>query len=224
MKGHSADADSDATMDKDDDSDSDSDNDSDSDTPSRDEHGAHSNGAQRTVDVARMLRSASDTTPLRVHVAYGAGSLSVLPVDGAWLYKVRLNYLPTQGSPSITYDPNSRSLSVGGSKHGDVDIEFGDHHGHSADELRVALARRVPLDLDLAFGAADANAQLGGLEYNRHLTIQTGARWTRRSPSTHRTPCHSSNWTSRSARRRSRRRDSVTHMFNTSKCGASRVM
>ncbi len=121
-----------------------------------------------------MLRSASDTTPLHVHVAYGAGSLSVLPVDGAWLYKVRLNYLPVQGSPSITYDPDSRSLNVGGGKHGDINIEMGDHHGHSADELRVALARRVPLDLDLAFGAADANAQLGGLSV-RHLTIETGA-------------------------------------------------
>ena len=175
-KVHSADADSDATMDKDDDSDSDSnsDSDSESDTPSHDEHGAHASGALRTVDVARMLRSASDTTPLHVHVAYGAGSLSVLPVDGAWLYKVRLNYLPAQWSPSITYDTDSRSLNVGGGKHGDINIDLGDHHSHSADELRVALARKVPLDLDLAFGAADATAQLGGLSV-RHLTIQTGA-------------------------------------------------
>ncbi len=169
-KVHSSDADSDDTMDKDDGSDSDDDN----DTPSHDEHGAHAGGGHRTLDVARMLRGASDTTPLQVHVAYGAGALSVLPVDGPWLYNVRLNYLPGRESPRIAYDPNARSLNVSGSKNGDVDIEFGDHHNHSADDLRVALARKVPLDLDLAFGAADATAKLGGLSV-RHLTIQTGA-------------------------------------------------
>ena len=170
-KVHAASADSDDTMDMDDEND----NDDDSDTPSRGMHDAHAGGGQRTVDVSRMLRPARDTiAPLDVHVAYGAGTLSVLPIDGPWLYDVRLNYVPGHESPSIAFDASSHSLNVGTGKKDDINIDFDNHHGHGGDELRLALARKVPLNLDLTFGAADATAQLGGLSV-RHLIIQTGA-------------------------------------------------
>jgi hypothetical protein len=171
-KPHVAASDSSDDVDKDDDSNSE--NDDDSDNPKQEVQRA-GNG-ERTVDVARMLRLARDTgAPMHVRLAYGAGDLSVMPADGPWLYDVRLNYQPDRESPNIAYDPASRTLAIGGKKtNDDINVVIGDHHGHSSDALHVALARKVPLDLDLTFGAANATAKLGGLSV-QSLNIQTGA-------------------------------------------------
>lgn len=139
---------------------------------------AHDDAGQRSVDDGRLLRPGRDTaSPMHVDVTYSMGTLSLEPADGRWLYDVRLNYRSSQEAPRITYDTATRTLRVSGTKHGDdVNIDFGDHPSHDRgdEDLHVALAKHVPLDLALHFGAGDATAQLGGLSVEQ-LTMETGA-------------------------------------------------
>jgi hypothetical protein len=171
VRAHESDEDSDTASD---DSNDDSNSDDEADTPTPDHHGS----GPRTLDVARMVRGAHDTAALlHVDLSYGTGTLRLLPADPQWLYNVRLNYVPDHDAPSVSYDTGSHSLHVSSSsKHGGhgVSIDFGDHSDHGDEELRVALARVVPLDIRFAFGAGDARAQLGGLSVKR-LRIETGA-------------------------------------------------
>jgi hypothetical protein len=162
--------------DSDDDNDSDSDNESDSDD--RDQAAVvntHGKGSERTLEIARMFHAARDTsTMLHVDVSYGTGSLFLSPATGPWLYDVHLSYQAKDNWPTVLYDSLTRSLHVSGTKHGDMQVSFDDHHSHGDDDLRVALARAVPLDLSLTFGGGDVTAQLGGLSVRR-LKVAAGA-------------------------------------------------
>lgn len=117
----------------------------------------------RTVTVGR---SVNEETSLRVDVEYGVGSLDISRAAAGSLYRATLRYDAEQFKP-VTDFRNSR-LRLG--------IEGGTVRGHKSQggSLRVALGPDVPLDLNLTFGAAEANIELGGLRVRR-LEVATGA-------------------------------------------------
>ena len=166
------------------------DNDSDNDTPDHDDdndshgpaasphgashHGDDSDHSMRTVTIGRMLHAAHDTAGvMRVKVEYGVGELHIAPADAPWLYNVHLAYDRPDKSQGIRYDTASRTLMIGGGSQGD-NIHIGKRNDSDDSDLRVGLARGVPLDMQVEFGAGDAVMQLGGLSL-RNLTVSTGA-------------------------------------------------
>lgn len=131
----------------------------------------------RTVTAGRQFRPGRDTAKaLRLDVTYGSGSLEIAPADGSWLYNVRLeNPFANQKSPLIAYDSLSRVLRVTSGSGDHINVNFPrPRHDPETSDLKIGLAKGVPLDIALAFGAGEATAQLGGLSVRR-LKIETGA-------------------------------------------------
>lgn len=117
----------------------------------------------RTVTSSRQFKGED---ALRVVVEYGAGSLTIAPGDAASLYKATLRYDADSFRP-ITQFEDGR-LKVG--------IDGGTIRGRNMRSARLDLALngRVPLDLDLKFGASQASIELGGLRI-RSAQVSTGA-------------------------------------------------
>ena len=129
---------------------------------------ARSSDAQswRTIEVSRQLR---DTSAHRVRVDYGAGRFDLRASNEPVLYTMKLRYDEGNGRPLHAYDADQRSLRLG--------IVDGSFHGLSREnqgELRLALSRSVPMDLDLDLGATKARIDLGGLAL-RGLHLGSGA-------------------------------------------------
>lgn len=128
-------------------------------------------GAQswRTMEVSRQLRDSSEQ---RVRVQYGAGRFDLRPATAPVLYAMQLRYDEDNGEPVHRYDVDHHTLDIG--------IEHQSlHFGRKMDErnggdMRLALSRGVPLDLDVELGAADAAMELGGLAL-RNLRVESGA-------------------------------------------------
>jgi hypothetical protein len=128
----------------------------------------------RTVTIGRQLRAARDTAaPMQVKVVYGVGSLHIAPADAPWLYNVHLAYDRPDKAQNIRYDTAAHTLAIGGGPKSD-DIHIGNHNDTEDSDLRVGLARGVPLDMRVEFGAGDMVLQLGGLSV-RDLAVSTGA-------------------------------------------------
>ena len=112
------------------------------------------------------LRQYKGEDHLDVDLKYGAGTLYVTPGDATSLYKTTLRYDANHFRPLTQYSDNELRVGV-----------EGEHvHGGNikAQRLDLSLGPRVPLDLELEFGAAQANIELGGLRI-RSAHIQTGA-------------------------------------------------
>lgn len=131
-------------------------------------------GESRTVVTGRQIHAARDTAaPMHVKVVYGVGTLHVAPADAPWLYNVRLTYDQPDKEQTIHFDTASRTLAIGGGPES-KDIHIGKRNDSDDSDLRVGLARGVPLDLRVEFGAGDAVLQLGGLSLS-NLAVSTGA-------------------------------------------------
>ncbi|MGQ0560440.1 MAG: toast rack family protein [Gemmatimonadota bacterium] len=117
----------------------------------------------RTVTNTRQYNGEN---ALKVSVEYGAGRLLVQPGAANALYKTTLRYDANSFKPVSSYDAGR--LRVG--------VEGGSMRGHKmkSGRLDLALGTRVPLDLDLEFGAVQAKIELGGLRI-REAHIATGA-------------------------------------------------
>ncbi|MBI3792813.1 MAG: hypothetical protein HY275_18295 [Gemmatimonadetes bacterium] len=127
-------------------------------------------GAQgwRTVDVARMVR---DTMPLKVRVAYGAGSLTLRAADAPYLYRMQLRYADGRGTVLSQYDTIARELRLG------LEVQNANWSGGKAresGELTLGLTRTVPLDLVIDLGATQSTVDLGGFRL-RSLVVHAGA-------------------------------------------------
>lgn len=119
----------------------------------------------KTVTMSRQLQ---DNDEVRVSVDYGSGDFSVRSVDEGVLYRMNLRYDEDRFEPVTDYsgrrlrlgvDAIGRNITVGRSRSGAMELE---------------LARGVPLDLDLNFGAVRADIDLGGLSLTG-LSLSTGA-------------------------------------------------
>lgn len=117
----------------------------------------------RTITSTRQSRNEES---LNVDVEYGAGRLFITPATNNALYKATLRYDAKAFKPLTQYQ--NGNLRVG--------IQGGSIKGRNmkSGRLDLALSTRVPLDLDMKFGAVQTNMELGGLRV-RSARIKTGA-------------------------------------------------
>jgi len=121
--------------------------------------------SMRTVTMSRQL---SDHDDLRVFVEYGAGHFKVRSVEEGLLYRMNLRYDEEAFEPVADFSGDRLRLGVESIRRG-VNVK-----GRESGELELELARGVPTDLDLKFGAVQADIDLGGLALT-DLDLETGA-------------------------------------------------
>lgn len=124
----------------------------------------------RTITSARQLFG---TEPVRVHLEYAAGTLDLQPAPAKTLYRMELRYDETHFSPVAQYDDRTRTLRLGTDGRENQERRRG-RGGIEGQHATIALSREVPLDLELEFGAGEAEIDLGGLQL-RTLELSTGA-------------------------------------------------
>jgi hypothetical protein len=119
------------------------------------------------VESRRLDRS----EPVEVNVEFGLGRFRLGRADGSQLYRVGLTYLEDHFEPEISFDPEGGSLDVtlSGERHTNLkDLK------NSRQRLDLLLSPEVPLQLDLNFGAVEADVELGGLTLTA-ASLETGA-------------------------------------------------
>lgn len=114
------------------------------------------------------FRQRSDESRLDVDLRYGAGELFVQTGSPGELYRVALRYDADIFDPVTRYRNGHLEVGVEGRGRG-VRLR-----NMEAGQLRLQLSPDVPLELDLDFGAVEANLDLGGLRI-ASLDIETGA-------------------------------------------------
>ncbi len=119
----------------------------------------------RTVTMSRQLE---DNRPVRVSVEYGVGRFTVRSVGEGLLYRMNLRYDEDRYEPVAEY--SDHRLEVGIESIGRSRLRGRRESG----ELQLELARGVPMDLELQFGAVHAEIDLGGLALT-DLDLSTGA-------------------------------------------------
>ena len=123
----------------------------------------------RSVDLSRQLH---DSLPKRIRVRYGAGTVDVRGAGESLLYAMHLRYDERRAVPVHRFDAEQQSVLLGLESRGPGLGRSGG--GRDAGELRLALPRTVPLDLDLEFGGTEATLELGGLTL-QSLRLACGA-------------------------------------------------
>ena len=113
-----------------------------------------------------LNRGMAGEQQMRVDVEYGAGRLSVAAGTTEQLYQARLRYDASAFEPVTSYSDGQLQIGMKDAELRGRKLEAG--------SLDLQLNPNVALDLDLAFGAAEAKIDLGGLRV-RSLEISTGA-------------------------------------------------
>lgn len=113
-----------------------------------------------------LNRGMAGEQQMRVDVEYGAGKLSVAAGTTEQLYQARLRYDASAFEPVTSYSDGLLQIGMKDAELRGRKLEAG--------SLDLQLNPNVALDLDLAFGAAEAKIELGGLRV-RSLEISTGA-------------------------------------------------
>lgn len=119
----------------------------------------------RSVTMSRQL---TDNDEVRVFVEYGAGHFKVRSMDEGLLYRMDLRYDEDNFEPVADFSGDQ--LRIGVESIG-RNIRLG---SRQSGELDLELARGIPIDLDLEFGAVKADIDLGGLALT-DLDLSTGA-------------------------------------------------
>ena len=118
------------------------------------------------------FRQRGDAERLDVRVRYGAGRLEIRPAEPGELYRVGLRYDSDIFEPVAAYRNGRLEVGVDGGGRGiNIDTD-------GSGELDLRLSPDVPLDLDLEFGAVEADLELGGLRMEA-VDVETGASDTR---------------------------------------------
>ncbi|MDZ7779268.1 MAG: toast rack family protein [Gemmatimonadota bacterium] len=120
----------------------------------------------REITMSRKLEGAG---PLRAEIAYGVGTFSLRGTDDDVLYRMALRYDEDKFEPVTEYTGERLRIALEGGTHR---LFWGGSEDGGSMELE--LARGVPMDLDLDFGAVKANVDLGGLALT-DLELSTGA-------------------------------------------------
>jgi hypothetical protein len=111
-------------------------------------------------------RARSGEQQLRVDLEYGAGRLDVGPGASGTLYRTSMRYDANAFRPRVDYSTSRLRVGIQGQE--------GKAHKPKSGHLDLELGPDVPLELDLKFGATEANLELGGLRI-RTGEISTGA-------------------------------------------------
>jgi hypothetical protein len=130
----------------------------------------------RTVSSARQIAGERN---LNVRLEYGAGRLRVEPARTDLLYRFEMQYDEDRVRPVTQYDRSGGVLRVGMESRSEGRGVSRMHGGHAT----VGLNPAVPVDLQMEFGAGEADLDLGGLSLQR-VSLETGASDTRVSFST----------------------------------------
>lgn len=120
----------------------------------------------RTVTKSRQI---GGEERLDARIKYGAGTLRVRAGDPGVLYHLQLRYDEESFEPVAEYDAGRLTVGVEGRRR---NIHIGEDR--SGGEMTLLLARGIPTDLDLEFGASRADIDLGGLSLT-DLDLETGA-------------------------------------------------
>jgi len=124
----------------------------------------------RTLTSSRQLHGES---ALAVNVTYVAGRFRLVPAAPGTLYQMEMRYDEDKFLPVRSYDPASGELSLGLRSRGHVTLaNRGDED--EVPTLNLALAAGVPIALTVELGAAEADADFGGLALTS-LRYKTGA-------------------------------------------------
>ncbi len=124
-------------------------------------------GAQDWRDMT-AFRQRADETRMDVRVRYGAGELLIRAGEPGELYRLNLRYDSDVFDPVADYDRGELEVGIDGRGRG-VRLR-----NTEAGEMRLQLSPEVPLELDLDFGAVEADLDLGGLHV-ASLDVETGA-------------------------------------------------
>ena len=120
----------------------------------------------RTVTMSRQIE---DNDEIRVYVEYAAGRLKVRAADGGVLYRMNLRYDEEIFEPVSDFSGNRLRLGVESIGRG-----FRIGRNKQSGELDLEFARGIPIDMDLEFGAVQADIDFGGLALT-DLDLSTGA-------------------------------------------------
>lgn len=112
------------------------------------------------------MRQYGGEKSMAVDVEYAAGRLRLEPAAQDVLYRARLRYDAKVFEPRIQYAAGKLDVSIGSGRVRGRNMKGGD--------LSLQLSDRTPMELELSFGAAEAQLELGGLRL-RDLTVETGA-------------------------------------------------
>lgn len=119
----------------------------------------------RTLNSSRQVSGEDEVT---VKVKYAAGRFNVKPGGGGSLYEMTLTYDEDNFEPVSEYSRGILTLGVDGIRK-NIDID-----GENESRLDLTLSRRVPMDLELEFGAVKADFDLSGVPL-KSLSVTTGA-------------------------------------------------
>jgi hypothetical protein len=113
--------------------------------------------AWRTVTASRQVRGEEG---LRVDLQYAAGRIELLPGEAGTLFQSRIRYDADRYEARTEYDPAVGRLRIGVTTDDlPEDLELDGY----PQSLRLVLSPAVPLALDLEYGMAIADLDLGGL-------------------------------------------------------------
>lgn len=129
-------------------------------------HPACAQVSWRDVTMSRLVGAESSVD---VEVKYGAGDLRIRPAAPGTLYRMKLRYDEDAFEPVAEYQRGTLKLGVEGNNRR---ISVG--RDHDEGEMELELARGVPMNLELDFGAVRADLDLGGLALT-DLQLRTGA-------------------------------------------------
>lgn len=104
---------------------------------------------------------------LDVDVEYGAGQLRIQPAADNVLYRANMRYDADVFKPELSFSDNALHVGVGNG-------EFHGRRNMKGGSLELLLGTKVPIDLELKFGAAEARLELGGIRISK-LEVSTGA-------------------------------------------------
>lgn len=127
----------------------------------------------QTLRVLTSSRQRHGETALTVDVTYAAGRFHLTPAAPGTLYQMEMRYDEDKFTPVREYDAATGALRLGLRSRGHVTLA---NNGDDEDvpTLDLALARDLPLALSIEMGAAEADADFGGLAL-RSLRYKTGA-------------------------------------------------
>jgi hypothetical protein len=112
-------------------------------------------------------RQVSGERDLEVNVEFAAGRLRIEPATAGELYHATFRYDSSNFEPVAKYDAGVLRLGLEGGRKSRRNIREG-------SQLTLGLGADLPLDLNIAFGAVEAELELGGLRI-RNAEIATGA-------------------------------------------------
>ena len=115
-----------------------------------------------------MSRKVSGEAGVDVRIRFGAGHLTLEPAGAGTLYKMHLRYDEDLFEPVAEYERGRLDLGVEGIRR---NLRW---RKDETQRMELFLAREIPLNLDLEFGAVRANLDLGGLQMTG-LDLETGA-------------------------------------------------